>query len=172
MIKSIGYDEFDTLLYTAPSGAVQVAFLWIGVFGCWLFPRNRILVSMALIIPPLVGSVLLMRLTVDAGWGMIAAAWLVSSRPISCSPHQLTSPGVLHHRRHVAAVVTDSFQLQRQHKAGNCQRHVLHWLLRWVHRFAAAMDREASLLQRRCDGCRDVVSSLCHVAGISLRLHA
>lgn len=75
----MGYSKFDTLLYTAPSGAVQVAFLWIGVFGCWLFPGNRILVTMALIIPPLAGSVLLMRLTVDAGWGMIASAWLVSS---------------------------------------------------------------------------------------------
>jgi len=80
VIQSIGYSKFDTLLYTAPSGAVQVAFLWIGVFGCWLFPKNRILVSMVLIMPPLIGSVLLMRLTVDAGWGMIAAAWLVSAR--------------------------------------------------------------------------------------------
>lgn len=82
MIQSIGYDEFETLLYTAPSGAVQVAFLWMGVFSCWLFPQNRTLVCMAFIIPPLVGSVLLMRLTVEAGWGMIASAWLVSERSI------------------------------------------------------------------------------------------
>jgi hypothetical protein len=33
---------------------------------------------MALIIPPLIGNVLLLKLTVDAGWGMIASAWLVS----------------------------------------------------------------------------------------------
>jgi hypothetical protein len=57
---------------------VQVAFLWIGVVGCWIFPRNRSLVTMALIIPPLIGNVLLLKLTVDAGWGMIASAWLVS----------------------------------------------------------------------------------------------
>jgi hypothetical protein len=65
------------MLYTAPSGAVQVAFLWVGVVGCWIFPRNRSLVTMALIIPPLIGNVLLLLLTVDAGWGMIASAWLV-----------------------------------------------------------------------------------------------
>jgi hypothetical protein len=34
---------------------------------------------MALIIPPLIGNVLLLKLTVDAGWGMIASAWLVSA---------------------------------------------------------------------------------------------
>jgi len=79
VIQSLGFDEFETMLYTAPSGAVQVAFLWIGVAGCWIFPQNRSLVTMALIIPPLIGNVLLLKLTVDAGWGMIASAWLVSA---------------------------------------------------------------------------------------------
>jgi hypothetical protein len=78
VIKDIGYDIFETMLYTAPSGVVQVTFLWIGVFGCWLFPNNRTLVAMALCIPPLIGCVLLMQLTAEAGWGMIASAWLVS----------------------------------------------------------------------------------------------
>lgn len=78
VIKSIGYDRYETMLFTAPSGAVQVALLWIGVAGCWIFPNNRTLVTMALIIPPLVGNVLLMQLSLDAGWGMIVSAWLVS----------------------------------------------------------------------------------------------
>jgi hypothetical protein len=77
VIKDIGYDIFETMLYTAPSGVVQVAFLWIGVVGCWLFPNDRTLVAMALCIPPLIGCVLLMQLTSEAGWGMIASAWLV-----------------------------------------------------------------------------------------------
>jgi prolipoprotein diacylglyceryltransferase len=66
------------MLYTAPSGAVQVLFLWIGVLGNWIFPNNRTHVVLALIIPPLVGNVLLLKLSLDAGWGMIAASWLAS----------------------------------------------------------------------------------------------
>jgi hypothetical protein len=69
------------MLYLAPSGAVQIALLWIGVIGCMLFPNNRTYVALALVIPPLIGTVLLLKLSLDAGWGMIAAAWLVSSRP-------------------------------------------------------------------------------------------
>lgn len=65
------------MLYTAPSGAVQVALLWIGVGLCWIFPKDRTLIVLALIIPPLVGNVLLMKLSLDSGWGMIAASWLV-----------------------------------------------------------------------------------------------
>lgn len=80
VINTIGYDKYETMLYTAPSGAVQVLVLWIGVVGCWLFPRNRTLVVMALIVPPLVGTVLLLKLSTDSGWGMIVASWLVSAR--------------------------------------------------------------------------------------------
>ncbi|KAF4122828.1 Major Facilitator Superfamily [Geosmithia morbida] len=78
MIKSIGYDEFDTMLYTAPSGAVQVLMLWIGVAFCQIFPKNRSLVAVGLIIPPIVGNVLLIRLSLDQRWGIIASAWLAS----------------------------------------------------------------------------------------------
>lgn len=86
MINTIGYDKFETMLYTAPSGAVQVLVLWIGVAGCWLFPRNRTLVILVLIIPPLVGTVLLLKLSTDAGWGMIVASWLVSAAVPRCPP--------------------------------------------------------------------------------------
>ncbi|KAI0469788.1 major facilitator superfamily transporter [Xylariaceae sp. FL0804] len=78
VIKSLGYNQFDTMLYTAPSGAVQVLLLWIGVAGCFIFPRNRCAVVLALCIPPLVGNVLLLKLSVSAGWGMIVASWLAS----------------------------------------------------------------------------------------------
>jgi MFS family permease len=77
VIKSLGADKFQTILYTAPSGAVQILLLWIGVLLCYLVPRNRTAVAFCLCIPPLVGNVLLMKLTVSAGWGLIVASWLV-----------------------------------------------------------------------------------------------
>lgn len=80
VISTISYDEFQTVLYTAPSGASQVFLLWIGVAGCWLFkqPYASGLVVLALIIPPFVGNALLLKLALDSGWGMIVASWLVS----------------------------------------------------------------------------------------------
>lgn len=86
VINTIGYDRYQTMLYTAPSGAVQILLLWIGVFGCWLFPHNRTHVILALIIPPLIGNVLLLKLSLDAGWGMIAASWLASCITAVMSP--------------------------------------------------------------------------------------
>ncbi|KAI7484343.1 hypothetical protein KC351_g4532 [Hortaea werneckii] len=78
VIKGLGYDKFQTLLNTAPSGAVQIAMLWLGVLCCTLLPKNRTFVAMALCIPPLIGDVFLMKLTADDGWGMIVAAWISS----------------------------------------------------------------------------------------------
>jgi hypothetical protein len=78
VIKSVGYTQLETMLYTAPSGAVQIGLLWIGVGLCTLFPRQRSLVVLVLIIPPLIGNVFLMKLDVSAGWGLIAASWVVS----------------------------------------------------------------------------------------------
>ncbi|KAK7916899.1 hypothetical protein PG985_010507 [Apiospora marii] len=77
VINTIGYDKFQTMLYTAPSGAAQVLLLWIGVAGCWLFPNNRTLVVLALIIPPL---------SLDSGWGMIISSWLASCITAVMSP--------------------------------------------------------------------------------------
>ncbi|KAK8023560.1 major facilitator superfamily transporter [Apiospora rasikravindrae] len=76
VINTIGYDKYQTMLYTAPSGAAQVLLLWIGVAGCSLFPHNRTLVVLALIIPPFIGNVLLLKLSLDSGWGMIVSSWL------------------------------------------------------------------------------------------------
>lgn len=78
VIKNIGYNKFDTLLYTTPSGAVQIAMLWAGVAACVLFPKNRTYVGLALVIPPLIGCICLLKLSLDARWGMIVASWLVS----------------------------------------------------------------------------------------------
>ncbi|CAN8102091.1 unnamed protein product [Discula destructiva] len=78
VINNIGYDKYQTMLYTAPSGVVQIAMLWIGVLGCVLMPRNRTSVALVLIIPALAGNICLLELSLDAGWGMIAASWLAS----------------------------------------------------------------------------------------------
>lgn len=78
VIESIGYSKLDTMLYTAPSGAVQIALLWIGTALVYLFPCQRTLVVLALIIPPFIGTVFLMKLDVTAEWGLIVASWVVS----------------------------------------------------------------------------------------------
>ena len=77
VIKSIGYTKLETLLYTAPSGAVQICLLWIGAGLVYIFPHQRSLVLLALIIPPLIGNVFLMKLDIGARWGLIVASWLV-----------------------------------------------------------------------------------------------
>nr|AAV91786.1 hypothetical protein [Penicillium canescens] len=78
VIKSIGYSKLETMRYTAPSGAVQIVLLWIGAGLVYIFPHQRSLVVLALIIPPLIGTVFLMKLDVAAQWGLIVSSWLAS----------------------------------------------------------------------------------------------
>lgn len=78
MINNIGYDKFETMLFTSPSGAVQILFIWIGILGCLVFPHRRVMVALILVIPPLIGNILLMKLPISAGWGLIVASWLAS----------------------------------------------------------------------------------------------
>lgn len=78
VISNIGYNKYQTMLYTAPSGAVQILFIWIGILGCTLFPRNRSAIIMILVIIPFIGNILLLKLSLSTGWGMIVASWLAS----------------------------------------------------------------------------------------------
>lgn len=78
VIESIGYSRLDTMLYTAPSGAVQVALLWIGTAIVCCVPRQRNLVVLLLTIPPFIGTIFLLKLDVAAEWGLIVASWMVS----------------------------------------------------------------------------------------------
>lgn len=78
VIESIGYNRLDTMLYTAPSGAVQIALLWVGTGLVMIFPRQRTFIVLALIIPPLVGTIFLLKLDLSSQWGLIVAAWVVS----------------------------------------------------------------------------------------------
>ncbi|RAH82420.1 pantothenate transporter [Aspergillus japonicus CBS 114.51] len=81
IIKNLNYTSLQTMLYTAPSGAVQILAIWISLAGCYLLPNYRCLVLMMMTIPPLVGNILLLKLPLTAGWGLIASSWLASCLP-------------------------------------------------------------------------------------------
>ncbi|KAE8406888.1 MFS general substrate transporter [Aspergillus pseudonomiae] len=78
IIHYLGYSNFDTMLYTSPSGAIQIIFVWVGIIFCWLWPNRRCAIVIGLCIVPLTGIVLLFALPLSAGWGMIVASWLAS----------------------------------------------------------------------------------------------
>ncbi|KAJ5648898.1 uncharacterized protein N7484_002621 [Penicillium longicatenatum] len=78
IIYSLGYSDFETMLYTSPAGAVQIIFIWVGIFLCYLWPNRRCAIIIGLTIIPLTGIILLFTLPLSAGWGMIAASWLAS----------------------------------------------------------------------------------------------
>lgn len=65
------------MLYTSPAGAVQIIFIWVGIFFCYLWPNRRCAIIIGLTIIPLTGIILLFVLPLSSGWGMIAASWLV-----------------------------------------------------------------------------------------------
>ena len=101
------------MLYTAPSGAVQMLFLWIGVILCWIFPQNRTLVAIIMCLPPLAANIVLMQLSVEAGWGTIVSAWLVSKLIVGMRIILLKlHAGILYNGRHVTAHVADQFEFQ------------------------------------------------------------
>ncbi|BCS25842.1 uncharacterized protein APUU_50553A [Aspergillus puulaauensis] len=85
VINSIGYTQLQTMLYTAPSGAVQVALLWVGLLLCYILPRQRTLVVLLLTIPPIIGTILMLVLPLSSGWALIASAWLASCISASMS---------------------------------------------------------------------------------------
>ena len=74
------------MLYTSPSGAVQIVFVWISLAFVCLWPNRRCAIVIGFTIVPLTGIILLFVLPLSAGWGMIIASWLV--RPIT----YLTAP--------------------------------------------------------------------------------
>lgn len=113
------------MLYTAPSGAVQVLLLWIGVAGCWMFPRNRTLVVVALIIPPLVGTVLLLKLSTESGWGMIVASWLVSDTDLGTERFKQAADSEREQASCITAVMSPLLSLTASNVKGNTKRSVV-----------------------------------------------
>jgi hypothetical protein len=148
MIQTIGYSKLDTMLYTAPSGAVQIALLWIGTTLVFFFPRQRTLVVLVLILPPFIGTIFLYKLDTSAGWGLIVASWVVSQTLGIC--HQFSKltrsdQGFLYHCNHVDSPLPRRFKRQRKYQAGHCQHHVLYWLLRWMYWLSSIMDSQTTL---------------------------
>ncbi|KIW80707.1 hypothetical protein Z517_07323 [Fonsecaea pedrosoi CBS 271.37] len=78
IINSLGYDKYETMLYTSPSGAVQIFFIWVGIALCFIWPNRRCCIIVGLVMIPLTGIILLFTLPLTAGWGMIVASWLAS----------------------------------------------------------------------------------------------
>ncbi|ETS79376.1 hypothetical protein PFICI_09229 [Pestalotiopsis fici W106-1] len=75
MIKRLGYTSAQTLIYNSPAGAVQILAIWAGVIACKLFPRNRCLVVVGLIMVPIAGCIMLLTLPFQ-GWPIIVGSWL------------------------------------------------------------------------------------------------
>ncbi|OKL61766.1 hypothetical protein UA08_02466 [Talaromyces atroroseus] len=125
VIKNIGYDKFDTLLYGSPSGALQILFIWISVLGCLVFPKNRCAVVLVLIIPPLIGNILLLKLPISAGWGVIVASWLVSNKTRVLDqnlPLLLTSPPPTGQASLISDIMTIILSLSASNVKGNTKR--------------------------------------------------
>jgi hypothetical protein len=96
MITRLGYTPSETLLYNAPSGAVQIAAIWLGVLLCKLFPNRRCLVVVGLILIPITGCIMLLTLPFE-GWPIIAGSWLVrplDSRVIHRCSNRSTNAGI------------------------------------------------------------------------------
>ncbi|CAI7657862.1 unnamed protein product [Penicillium discolor] len=77
IIDNLNYNRFQTMLFTSPSGAVQIVAIWVGVIACIVLPNKRCLVIIFLAIPPLIGNVLLLKLPLTNQWGLIVCSWLV-----------------------------------------------------------------------------------------------
>lgn len=86
VISDIGYNKFQTMLFTAPVGALQASLVWIAAIGVWPIPRKTCLVVIIMAVPPLIGCVLLLELpTPSAGRGIIVSAWIVRDQSLLVS---------------------------------------------------------------------------------------
>lgn len=110
------------MLYSSPSGAVQILFIWIGVFGCALMPNHRAVVIIALTIVPLVGSILLLVLEMSAGWGIVIASWLVSSL-FSIDPEKIHTYNIK--ASSISCIMSIVLSLSASNVKGNTKRSVV-----------------------------------------------
>lgn len=78
ILKGFGYDKFQNMKYGTPSGAVQLAFVWIGVLLVRIIPKERSLICIALIGVPIAGNIMLLCLKKSSGWWVIVGAWFGS----------------------------------------------------------------------------------------------
>lgn len=77
-LSQMGYTGFKVLEYGAPSGAVQLIAIWVGVALCYKWPDQRCLIIMFLTLVPIVGNILLLALPEENHWAGIVGSWLGS----------------------------------------------------------------------------------------------
>ncbi|WBW74480.1 membrane transporter [Schizosaccharomyces osmophilus] len=106
ILSDFGYDKFQNMEYGSPSGAVQLAFVWIGVLLVMIFPNYRTVIVQLLVIVPIVGNALLLGLPNNAGWGIIVASWLGSV--ITCSMSILLSLNASNIRGHTKKSIANN----------------------------------------------------------------
>lgn len=84
-------------------------------------PKNRCAVVLVLIIPPLIGNILLLKLQVSAGWGLIVASWLVSDTvfPVFLLLLLLTSPSSTEQASLISDIMTIILSLSASNVKGN-----------------------------------------------------
>lgn len=77
-LKNMGYDSYKVVEYGLPAGAIQLICIWAGVAATRIFPKERCLIIMGLILVPLAGNIVLLALPASNHWGAIVGAWLGS----------------------------------------------------------------------------------------------
>ena len=145
------------MLYTSPAGAVQIIFVWVGIFLCFLWPNRRCAIIISLTIIPLTGIILLFVLPLSSGWGMIAASWLVcwwlNSLSLNLPPPNLFfsqradvndffSPIGLCHLKHLLnSTQPVRIQYPRKYQKSHYQRFILCWLCSWCYMWTTTLER-------------------------------
>lgn len=151
------------MLYTSPSGAVQIVFVWISLaFGC-LWPNRRCAIVIGFTIVPLTGIILLFVLPLSAGWGMIIALWLV--RPItyltappkpahSVDNFFFSLPGFHHFKYLLDLTQPERIQYAREHQEGDRECSILCRLRRRLYLRPTALGHQvrAAVSQRAGPG--------------------
>lgn len=78
IVKSFGFDSFQTILFNIPFGAIQVISI---IGGAWIATRFRAkgMTIVALSIPPIIGCVMLLTISRDQKGVLLFAYYLVRS---------------------------------------------------------------------------------------------
>ncbi|KAH8653603.1 major facilitator superfamily domain-containing protein [Xylariales sp. PMI_506] len=79
VISGFGWSKFNTMLVGLPTGAFQVAFIWITVIGIRVTKIPRCYWGIAVTIIPLVGNVGVACIPSTSKWGVVIFTWLAST---------------------------------------------------------------------------------------------
>ncbi|KAH7149216.1 major facilitator superfamily domain-containing protein [Dactylonectria estremocensis] len=88
IVNGFGFSKFRTMLVGLPGGAINFTTVWMSALIPRMFPGTRIYTAIGLTLVPLVGSIVLLALPVNANggaaWGIVGATWLAacSSAPL------------------------------------------------------------------------------------------